>query len=374
MERREQIGARIRAAREALGLTQQALATAADIGSLQVVSAIERGQRELGAWELSSIAKALHTRYDVLLGLDEQEQVRVFWRRGSTGISRVREAQLRERAERFSWLEEWCDLPPAEPLPDLPFDPRRASFAEAERLALAVGRTLDLGSRPASALLRVLEERFRVKVFYDHLGEDESAACTRGSFGAALLMNAAQVPWRRNFSVAHEIFHLVTWTAVSAIWPAEGEPEWSERLETLADVFASHLLLPAAEVNAQLDALTDGGRELSPTDIVALARDFDVSTEALAWRVVNLGRRDATWAKSLLNDADFRRRDRVTMPRWTQPEVPFSERYVRLAFLAHEKEMIGLSRLATLLESNMGDVHHQLEQLRGEESPAASAP
>ena len=166
----------------------------------------------------------------------------------------------------------------------------------------------------------------------------------------------------------------MTWTAVSAIWPAEGEPEWSERLETLADVFASHLLLPAAEVNAQLDALTDGGRELSPTDIVALARDFDVSTEALAWRVVNLGRRDATWAKSLLNDADFRRRDRVTMPRWTQPEVPFSERYVRLAFLAHEKEMIGLSRLATLLESNMGDVHHQLEQLRGEESPAASAP
>jgi transcriptional regulator with XRE-family HTH domain len=213
MESKDQIARAVRAAREAVGLTQAALAAAAGFASLQIVSAIETGQRDVKAWELSKLARALHTSVDVLLGLDEPEPVRVFWRRGSTGISGIREAQLRERAERFALLEEWCDLPAAEALPEFAFDPRRASFADAERLALAVSRTLDLGSRPAASLLRVLEERFRVKVFYDELGEAESAACTRGAFGAAVLLNAVQAPWRRNYSLAHELFHLVTWRA-----------------------------------------------------------------------------------------------------------------------------------------------------------------
>jgi hypothetical protein len=146
-------------------------------------------------------------------------------------------------------------------------------------------------------------------------------------------------------------------------WPATGEPEWSERLEMLADVFASHLLLPAAEVSAQLDARTADGRELEGTDVIAIAREFDVSTEALAWRLVNLGRRDAEWARALLADAEFRRRDRLTMStRWSRPELPLPERYVRLALLAYEKDRLSLSRLAEFLESSIGEVYALIEE------------
>jgi Zn-dependent peptidase ImmA (M78 family)/DNA-binding XRE family transcriptional regulator len=373
MDSRNLLATSTRTAREALGLTQQGLATAAGFASLQIVSAIETGQRDVKAWELVGIARALHTPVEVLLGLDQPEAARVFWRRGSAGISGVREAQLRERAERFALLEEWCDLPAAEAIPELAFNPRRASFADAERLALALSRTLDLGSRPAASLLRVLEERFRLKVFYDAMGGDESAACARGAFGAAVLLNAGQAPWRRNFSLAHELFHLATWSAVASAWPAEGEPEWSERLETLADVFASHLLLPAAEVNAQFDSRAADGRELDGTDVIAMARDFDVSTEALAWRLVNLGRRDAEWARALLADADFRRQDRFTMStRWRHPDVPFPDRYVRLALLAYEKDRLSLSRLAEFLETSMGEVYARIEE--SELGEAAAAP
>jgi Zn-dependent peptidase ImmA (M78 family)/DNA-binding XRE family transcriptional regulator len=372
MDTRERLGAAVRTAREALGITQAALAAAAGFASLQIVSAIETGQREVKAWELVKLARALHTSIDVLLGLDEPAEARVFWRRGSVGISAVREAQLRERAERFALLEEWCDLPPAELLPEFAFDPRRASIADAERLALAVSRTLDLGSRPAASLLRVLEERFRLKVFYDELGGDESAACACEAFGAAVLLNAAQAPWRRNFSLAHELFHLVTWSAVESVWPAAGEPEWSERLEMLADVFASYLLLPAAEVSARLDARTAEGRELEGTDVIAMAREFDVSTEALAWRLVNLGRRDAEWARALLANTEFRRRDRLTMStRWRRPDVPFPERYVRLALLAYEKDRLSLSRLAEFLETSIGEVYALIEESELGETAAA---
>ena len=373
MNFRNSLASAVRSAREAIGMTQQALASAAGFGSLQIVSAIETGQREVKAWELVRIARALHTSVEVLLGLDQPREMRVFWRRGSSGISHEREARLCERAERFALLEEWCNLPPAEPLPDFAFDPRRATFADAERLALTVSRTLDLGSRPAASLLRVLEERFGVKVFYDELGDDEAAACARGGFGAAVLLNAAQAPWRRNFSIAHELFHLVTWRAVTMLWTDDGEPQWAERLETLADVFASHLLLPAAEVSAQLDGRTAGGRVLEGTDVIAMARDFDVSTEALAWRVVNLGRRDADWARTLLSDKDFRRKDRLTMStRWARPCTPLPERYVRLALLAYEMDRLSLSRLANFLESTMGEVHALLEESEiGEASTTA---
>jgi Zn-dependent peptidase ImmA (M78 family)/DNA-binding XRE family transcriptional regulator len=375
MESKNQIAGAVRAAREAVGLTQAALAAAAGFASLQIVSAIETGQRDVKAWELAKLARALHTSVDVLLGLDEPSLVRVFWRRGSTGISGIREAQLRERAERFALLEEWCDLPVAEALPEFAFDPRRASFADAERLALAVSRTLDLGSRPAASLLRVLEERFRVKVFYDERGDAESAACTRGAFGAAVLLNAVQAPWQRNYSLAHELFHVVTWSAVTAVWPADGEPVWSERLETLADVFASYLLLPAAEVTAQFDSRTADERALEPTDVIGMARDFDVSTEAVAWRLVNLGRRDAEWARALLADGEFRRRDRLTMPaRWNRPDVPFPERYRRLALLAYEGDRLSLNRLAQFLESSMGEVNAMIEDAELGETPAPSAP
>ncbi|HEX8831908.1 MAG TPA: XRE family transcriptional regulator [Longimicrobium sp.] len=365
----------MRTAREALGLTQQALATATGFASLQIVSAIETGQREVKAWELVRLSRALHTPVDVLLGIDQPSTVRVFWRRGSGGISAIREAQLRQRAQRFASLEEFCGLPPAEPLPDFPFDPERASFANAERLARGVAATLDLGSRPAASLLPVLEERFRVKLFYDELGPGESAACSRGPFGAAVLLNAAQAPWRRNFSLAHELFHLVTWTAVEARWPNDAEPEWSERLETLADVFASQLLLPAEEVSGQIDARTAGGGEITGIDVVELAREFGVSTEAFAWRLVNLRHRNPEWARALLADPEFRRRDRMTMPpRWTRPEVPFPERYRRLALLAYENHEISLSRLATYLETSMGEANLILERAEHGEPAEAAAP
>jgi Zn-dependent peptidase ImmA (M78 family)/transcriptional regulator with XRE-family HTH domain len=375
MESRNPIASAVRSAREALGLTQQGLATAAGFASLQIVSAIETGQREVKAWELVRLARALHTSVDRLLGLDEPLTAWVLWRRGSGGISAAREAQLRERAERFALLEQFCELPVAEPLPDFAFDPQRASFADAERLACSVARTLDLGSRPAASLLPVLEERFRVKLFYDELGPGESAACSRGPFGAAVLLNAAQAPWRRNFSVAHELFHLVTWSAVESRWPEDTEPEWSERLEMLADVFAAQLLLPSDEVNAQFDARTADGRELAGTDVVELAREFGVSTEALAWRLVNLRRREAEWARALLADPDFRRRDRMTMPsRWTRPDIPFPERYRRLALLAYETDELSLSKLAVFLEMSMGEANAMLEKAEHGQEAAPAAP
>lgn len=375
MPTKDALGAAVRRARDRAGLTQEELAVQAGFPNAQTVSDVERGVRDVKARELQRIARALHTSYDVLLGAREEPSARVLWRRGTGAVPKAQEAEFLERASRYALLEEWCELPPAEPLPDFPFDPVTASYTSVDGLANRVARTLDLGSRPATALVKVLEERFRVKVFFADLPQDESAACVRDGFGAAVLMNATQAPWRRNYNFAHELFHLVTWEGVARAWPEDGrEPGWAEQLEKFANSFASHLLLPADELSEQYRARCRDG-VVSDPDLVELAREFDVSTQALIWRLVFLRLLTQGEADATLSRPAFQRLDRATMAdRWVNPPVGLPARYVRLAYLAHAKGRISISRLAEFLETSVSELATQnLERDRAEETAAAAA-
>lgn len=375
MVSKEALGSAVRRARDRAGLTQDELAVQAGFPNAQTVSDIERGVRDVKARELQRVAQALRTSYDVLLGSRPEPAAHVLWRRGTAAVPHAQEAEFLERASRYALLEEWCDLPPAEPLPDFPFHPTTATFASVDALANRVARTLDMGSRPATALVKVLEERFRVKIFHSNLPGDESAACVRDTFGAAVLMNASQAPWRRNFNFAHELFHLVTWDGVARAWPRDGtEPAWAEQLEQFANSFASHLLLPAEELSEQYRARCRDG-SVSDADMVELAREFDVSTQALVWRLVFLRLLRQDEADETLARPGFQRLDRSTMaPRWVTPPAGLPDRYVRLAYLAHAKGRISMARLAEFLETSVSELATQnLERDRAEETAAAAA-
>lgn len=349
----------IRTAREAQRLTQQMLAEMAGFAAAQTISEIERDVREVKAWELVRIAEALRKSPEVLLGLRREPVTKVLWRRGSSKqATRTREAQLLQRSRRYAQLEELCEIPPRRPLPEFALSPDRASQGDALRIADDLRSTLDLGSKPAASIGKVLEECFGVKVFYEALDGNASAACARGDFGAAILMDASEAPWRCNYNFAHELFHLVTWQAVMSELPEDStEPEWLERVEKLADKFASHLLLPADELLAQYDSRRES-RELDHADLVELAREFDVSTAALLWRLVTLSRMSADDVRSLLADEDFRRKDRRSMyGRWPVPTPEtLPPRYKRLAVMAYEKGKIGRARLAEYLEVKIGEL------------------
>jgi transcriptional regulator with XRE-family HTH domain len=348
----------IRARRKALGFTQGELAAAVGFSVAQIVSDIERGQREVKAWELVKIADALRTTVDRLLGLGERAPVaRVLWRRGSPAGSRDVEEVFLDRARRFALLEKWNELPPAPELPQQQLDHEVTTFADVTRMAVAVGRVLDLGSRPAASLASVLQEAFRIKLFFEPLGAEESAASAKGDFGYAVLMNARQAPWRRNYNLAHEAFHLVTWDSTQQLWSQEDdEPRWLERVEKLANAFASHLLLPAGEVEALYrERFPDA--ELDYDDLVEMAREFEVSTEALIWRLRLMGKLDQERAEEILGDPEFRKADRRTMPdHWgAPPGGPLPQRYWRLALSAYHRGVLSLARLAEMLELSVSE-------------------
>lgn len=359
------IGRAIKRRREELGLSQAKLASVVGLGAAQTLSEIEKGRREVKAHELLRFARALHTDMDVLLGVEgSPEQPRVLWRRGTRPEDRTREAQLLERVRRYAQLEEWVGEEPAQPLPSYDLDPRAATYSHVARLAEQTRRALELGAIPAAALQRTLEDSFGVKIFVEPLEGDQAGACVRSEIGSAILLNGANVPWRRNFSLAHEVFHLVTWAAVEDLWDVgphneENEPAWYAKLEKLANHFAANLLLPAESVKARMDAFT-AHRQITYEQLVALACSFEVSADAFVHRLADVGIIERELAKATLQDVEFERvKAEVMRPLLrarTGTAAWYPEHFLKLAVRAYQRGIIGKSIVAKYLEVPYAEV------------------
>lgn len=352
-ELRVTLGRNIREARERLGLRQADLAQVIDAKSSQIVSEIEKGSREVKAWELSRIARALRIEMaDLLSGRPLVTGDAPLWRKGGGAAKGDTEARLRQRSQRYHRLMELTGSLPTRTLPgDASFALPTATYRDAEKLAGLVVQEMGLGATPATVLFEVLEAQYGVMLFYQDLGEDGSAVSVRAPFGLAMLLNSREPPWRRNFSCAHELFHLLTWESVPR-GQLEQDAGLFDQVEELAEAFASALLLPRAPLLAEL-ARVSQGEPIGTPQLIALARRFGVSTSALLWRMRHLKLITEAAAKQLLGDGGFLSADRSTMTQcwWTPPDLP--GRYVELAFIAYGQGKVSRARLAELLETDL---------------------
>lgn len=355
VEEREQIAERIRSARKRLGLTQMDVARRAGIAAHQTISQIETGRRDVKAWELAKLARALETSLADLLGsVERRAPATIRWREPPGNRREEVEARFLRRCEEYATVEALSGVEPSTDLPRYEPDRSSVSYADVSDLAAEVAKWLDLGSKPATSLTKALEEEHGVKIWYEDLRDGGSAASALDGFGAAMLINRNEAPWRRNFDCAHELFHLVTWRSLPYRASSKGRRD-ADQLENWANAFASALLLPADELLPILDRRADG-RGIAYGSLIEVARRFDVSSAALVWRLVNLGRVKRSEAKRVLADPKFGRLDRASMVgKWWEPP-PLPQRFVRLAFLAFERGRLSRARLAELLETSLLDL------------------
>lgn len=353
------LGERIKARREQIGLSQKALADRAGFPAHQTVSQIENGQRDVKAWELAKLAQALHVSIVELLGAAEPVGAStVLWRKQPGENKEIREAEFLERCRQYAFLESLVGPEAYRPFPYREVKPSGFGWNEARDLGQEMWRQLGLGDRPAKGLVSVLEEQYGVKIWYADLGAECSAACVVGDFGPAILMNREEAPWRRNFNFGHELFHLITWKSFSSNEPGTIHT-LTDSMDRLANAFASSLLLPSDLVIPEFERRLHD-RKISYVDLTNLAREFDVSSEALLWRLVTLRRMDQGIVESLLADERFRNLDRSSMPGkwWVPPPMP--ERFVRLAFVAYQKAKLSKTRLVELLGVSLPDLQSTL--------------
>ncbi len=358
MSLKEQLAARIREARTRLGIGQQQLAEATGFQHPQTISDIERGVRDVRASELVRLAKALHFSVADLLSDRIPEPAPVLWR-NAPAQSEVIEAKFLERCRQYRFLEELTGQVRETLLPSEAISPDWLTHAQAEAMATRVGQQLALGAKPAAALIQVLEDDFGVKVWHEDLAERGSASCTIGDFGPAILVNSSEPRWRRNFSVAHDLFHLVTWKCL----PPEllqTQPALAPKVERLANAFAAALLLPSDTVRAEAERRARQGK-ISIHELIDVARQFHVSTDALFWRLVNVGWLREDEAQKILDGPEFQLLDSAARRAdWDRPPAP-PLRFARLAHLAYTRGDLSRGRLAALLTSELADLEEKLE-------------
>ena len=165
------LGHRIRTSRERLGLSQEELAKRAGFSVHQIISQIEKGKREVKAWELANLAKVLMTDISTLLSNQEPEPLPVvLWREAPKEDAETKEADFLQRCQRYAYLEKLCNVDPRRRLPQREVDPNKSVYIDAHELAEDALRQLGLGARPAASLVDTLENSCGVKVLYADLG------------------------------------------------------------------------------------------------------------------------------------------------------------------------------------------------------------
>jgi len=341
--------------REYLNLTLKEVSEKLGFNNYQTLSSIEAGEREVKAWELAKLAEIYGRSMDFFLNLESpQREARILWRSPETSPQKTLiERKFISICKHYQNLLKLLNEPIASKTGSkLNIDKHelltKDAFKNVENLASKYISILKLGYRPACSLSKILEEEMGIKIIFLPIDSNISGGSTIDEdFGMAVLVNANDAPWRRNFDLAHEFFHLITWEDFDPEEIYQDEAKGKSRVEQLADVFAASLLLPEEKVRDEFEKRTEEN-SISYLNLVDIARDSNVSIEALLWRLVNLGllkkeKIQEELEKGSIKDIDKKHRHTD----WAETEKPhLSNRYISLAIKAFHLGKISKGKLA----------------------------
>jgi XRE family transcriptional regulator, fatty acid utilization regulator len=327
-----ELARRITDARETAGFTLSEASTALGFNNYQTLSSIEKGERRVTASELNALAKLYGRTFDYFFSNEAIGEPEPIWRKTSN------ESLMKIKRLFITFLENYNNLEKLSNLKrkwnTIQKNYRRDDFINngyrtANNIAIETYNALNLGSRPAANLLNVLENDIRIKILHSELASNISgASIVDDNLGAGILINKNDAPWRRNFDLAHELFHIITW----GVFPHEEIGDGAENTlpEKLANIFASALLLPEKEIRNSFEDITYNNKVRS-IDIIDLAKEYFVSTAAILWRLVNLNLIKRESVKNILNDNSFKELDKsMRRSEYSEPDI-FPEKFISLA-------------------------------------------
>jgi len=335
-----EIGKRLKLAREAIGYTLKRACQESGIGDSSL-SEIENGKREPKFSQLSRLAEVYKRTVDFFLTDKLPAEPIMLWRDGPGNIEDMKktEADFRRLCQQYHKLE-LCTAETRKaifPQPDVT-NPEQFSWLQAESFAGIVHNNLCLGDIPSASLKKILEERYYVKIFYLEFAGN-AISTVSDEFGPAILLNSRNVPWRRNYDLAHELFHLLTWS----IFRVESK-EPSESEEKLANSFASKLLMPEKPLQQRLAVLANEKGEVQLEQLDDLAREFSVSLDAMVYRIATLFKIKKETTEQHLVVA--KQLSGLHKPRESDKVEPLPERYRDLAIRALREGRLSLIQFA----------------------------
>ncbi len=341
------IGQRLKDAREAIGYTQEKAALESGIGKSSICE-FEKSKREPRFSQLSKLAEIYHKTIDFFLSDELPVENLMLWRDPPSKEEEIKkiEAEFKQLCKQYHTLEFLTGEGRKAKLPESDVDKAEDfTFERAESFARKVQVELCLGDIPSASLRRILEERYFVKIF--HLNFKGSAISTVSvEFGPAILLNAKNKPWRRNYDLAHELFHLFTWNIFRNNPEQDILPTSDE--ERLANAFASKLLMPDDSLRQRIDLRKNRQGQIGLDQLDEIAREFSVSLDALVYRIVNLFRVRKEGTEKYLDIA--KKLSESHKPRESDKPDKLPERYCSLAIRALNDGKLSLMQFAKYMD------------------------
>lgn len=341
------IGPRIKALREQRNLSQEELARQFGFNDRQTVSAIETGERKVSAEELMRAAQIFGVQLDyftdpfLLAG-----EGKFSWRQSGVNKSKLEdyEVDAGRLIAAFRTLGTEVGRKPPLLRHALALN-KESQFAEASAAGERFAAEFNLGNVPATRLAEVMERELGILVLMVDPIEGVSGAACRLSDLDVVLINRREAPGRRNFDLAHEVFHILTWDAMPPEHVEEIVPVRRNRVEQLADSFASALLMPTAVLDrfGNWSALSE---DKLIGKLNAAADELGVTSSALRWRLVSVGRIERVVAQRI-PETKLRNNGRANVQQELQPL--FSKTFVEVIARALDEGRVAVRRISHLL-------------------------
>ena len=353
------IGARLRGAREAAGLTQTAAAADLRVARTTLV-AMEQGRRRVRTDEIQHLARLYGTSVNAVL---RREAVHVDlvprFRKLPTANDEAAERAARlltdlvraeVELENLLGVTRTRHYPPARPL--LPGNVR----LQAENDATELRQWLGLGLAPVRDVMSLLELDVGVRLYVRPLDSRVSGLFAYDDgVGACILLNAVHPGERQAQTGVHELGHLTSRRHTPDVCRFDRQDD--SREERYASAFRRAFLTPERTVAVKFQDLTAGASRFTRRHVILLAHAFGVSREAMVRRLEELDlvkRGTWDWFESNGGITNEQAGQVLGEPGTASQDTPdarcrVSFRLGLLAAEAHRRELLSEGQLARLL-------------------------
>lgn len=355
-----QVGPRVKHAREKLHITQDALAATLGFKDRQTISDIEKGKRSVKAEELLALSEALNQELEFFLDpFNVVAEAQYSWR-VSDDLPDAELNHLEKSANGWIGMLRWLHQQEESSEPAYGFLGLRMNESstneQAQSFGARLGAVLGLGMVPGNKLPEYLETKLGIPVLFVDLSlgsqslSSAGAACQIEGF-RIILANRRTSVFQRNFDLACELFHALTWDAMPPsrrISNAVERRSKVKRVEQLAHNFAGALLMPGAS----LDHCIEPARAMDVQHLADVAEALQVTTTTLGWRLQALGRIDEPTRMKLAD---------VCTHHNQQPPNLFSLDFVRKLHSALDKGRLSARKAAKTLSLSLAELTELFE-------------
>jgi len=362
--------ARLRAAREARGLTQSEVAVALGV-SRPLLVAIEQGSREVQPAELVTLAGIYATPVSELLRAT-QPPLAVGARIRAAFPPAAGDGDLTESIARLEHrVDAYLDLldrsgarPPGREAPVRSIEHLDAGRA-GEDAATDERNRLGAGDGPIHDVREILEFEVGLPTFILPLPVRVAGLFVHvDTLGGYVAVNERHPVERRRWTMAHEYAHYLASRHRAEVTTLAPQRRGGA-LERFAEAFAANFLMPRNGLARRFHEFKRGRDRVTAAMLVQLAHSYQVSVQGLALRLESLGLlRSGTWER--LRDTEFQSRvaiRRIGPDPGGDPADLFPRYYRLLAAQLYADAEITESQYARYLETDIVGARHEYERL-----------